>query len=227
MTFACRPEHWGIIPEPYPAAQLLPDWYKKLKQRVHPFGTKDSTVKRCAPFLDALSAGFIIPLAADVEIFCEGDKITTSARIEEKVIGFHDQFQVGEDMPQPLKFSNFWQIQVPRGWSVLFVPPLNRPDSRFECFSGIVECDKYTNLIHFPFTLKEKAFSGIIEQGTPLVQAIPFKRKAVKATSRVMTEGEVRELHRWSAKLNAHSSHYRDYIWKKESKCPFRRLFGL
>ena len=55
------------FPAPYPASRNIPDWYKKLLVEVStPDEPANRTIKRCAPFLDALSCGYIIPLTADI-----------------------------------------------------------------------------------------------------------------------------------------------------------------
>ena len=57
----------GVIPEPYPSRKLIPDWYKKLSNYTeNEEGMEIPTLKRCPPFLDAMSSGWIIPLAADI-----------------------------------------------------------------------------------------------------------------------------------------------------------------
>jgi hypothetical protein len=228
IEFVTHEKNRGIIPEPYPAVQYLQDWYKKLPHRVGDKGLHKGTVKRCAPFLEAMSLGYIIPLAGDVEIVMsnEGASVKTKSEFYSKIIGLHSGFQLGEDHPSApspaLKFSNFWAIRVPRGWSVLFVPPLNRPDKRFECVSGAVECDRYWNYINFPFVMNDLSFTGIIPQGTPMVQAIPFKRSGVETKLRVstMTPKEEQELDKTSRCIKAHESYYRDKVWRK---CPFSR----
>jgi hypothetical protein len=71
IEFLCAPQDKGVIAEPVPAREVMPDWFKRLpavdKSRV---STSDNglTVKRCMPFLDALMAGWILPLPATVRI---------------------------------------------------------------------------------------------------------------------------------------------------------------
>ena len=38
-----------------------------------------------------------------------------------------------------LKFVNPWVVKTPPGYSALFVPPLNRIETPFTFFSGVVE----------------------------------------------------------------------------------------
>lgn len=224
IEFLTDEENRGVIPEPYPAVKHQQDWYKNLPQNTASGGLHSGTVKRCAPFLESMSVGYIIPLAADVDISIEAtdledSTVNTSTDFYQSIIGHHSSDQLGKDHPsQPspiMKFSNYWAIKVPRGWSVLFVPPLNRPDPRFECFSGVVECDRYWNYVNFPFFMKDRLFKGTIKQGTPLVQAIPFKRG--KTTHRVasLSKKDSARLEKTKRCLSACISHYRDKIWRK------------
>ena len=79
IEFLTHPKNHGLIPEPYPAVQFMPEWYRKLPQRSGDKGLHTGTVKRCAPFLESLGLGYIIPLAGDVELVMseEGAKVRT------------------------------------------------------------------------------------------------------------------------------------------------------
>ena len=71
IEFLCRPEDHGVIAEPVPAVRVLPAWFKQLPgiDKADVTATDDGlTVKRCSPFLDALSTGWILPLAATVRL---------------------------------------------------------------------------------------------------------------------------------------------------------------
>jgi hypothetical protein len=135
----------------------------------------------------------------------------------------HLQWQVTSDkcpaphLPKPpIKFMNWWAINCPKGYSLLFVPPLNRPDPRFTCFSGMVDCDGYFEFINFPFVWNEPNFKGILPAGTPLMQVIPIKRDTLfsKNVCRAFNETELKALKGTRRKLQSHESHYRDNIWE-------------
>src|ERR671914_1067837 len=71
IEFLCRPEDKGVIAEPVPAKGVLPAWFRQLPgvDKSELSATNNGlTVKRCLPFLDAMSAGWIIPLAATVRL---------------------------------------------------------------------------------------------------------------------------------------------------------------
>ncbi len=65
-----------MIAEPVPARSVLPAWFRSLKGIDHDelSATNDGvTVKRCLPFLDAMSTGWIMPLAATVRLDVSDD----------------------------------------------------------------------------------------------------------------------------------------------------------
>jgi hypothetical protein len=196
VQFLCAPEDDGVIAPPVPAKGMLPDWFRKLPavdRGKH--GTDDTglTVKRCMPFLDAMTAGFILPLAATVrlEIKDEGRTVTAGWDFDKTMVSNHGAHQVTghPSLPTPpCKFHNYWSIRTPAGWSCLFVPPLNRSNPVFEPVAGIVDTDTYTAPIHFPFFARAADGLYELERGSPLVQVIPFRRDALALPFEVRAE---------------------------------------
>ena len=68
LTFRCPAELHGLLPPPVPAAHGLPDWFKAMPpQAFNAINDQvGDTVKRCPPFIDAMTSGFLIPLICDV-----------------------------------------------------------------------------------------------------------------------------------------------------------------
>lgn len=226
IEFLCAQEDVDVIPKPYPARKFIPDWFKALPPKLHD-GLEASTIKRCNPFLDAMSAGWIIPLAADVEFSSNEDMSGVSYKwsFYKSMVENHGMNQITtEKAPNPLapkppmKFMNYWAIKVPKGYSVLFVPPLNRPDPRFTCLSGFVDCDGYFEYVNFPFTFNQPNFQGIIPAGTPLIQVIPIKRADLQLKERIrgMNKDDENLLALTRRKRASHESHYRDRVWTKK-----------
>jgi hypothetical protein len=100
----------------------------------------------------------------------------------------------------------------------MIIPPLNRPDPRFQCLAGVVDCDGYFEYVNFPFTFNQPNFHGILPAGTPLVQVIPFKRSDLdlKAVTRQMKKPDLDLLALTRRKRMSHESHYRDNVWTKK-----------
>jgi hypothetical protein len=194
ISFLCQPEDSGIVAEPRPAKDAIPLWFRKIAPiDLEHIGARDNgiTVKRCMPFLDALTTGWIVPLAATVrmEIKDGGQTVDCGWEFDRTMVSNHSPHQVtghpNASRP-PCKFHNYWSIRTAPGWSCLFVPPLNRPNGVFETVAGIVDTDTYFAHIHFPFFPIGPDGVHIIEKGTPIVQVFPFQR------SNAAIEGEVR-----------------------------------
>lgn len=228
IEFLCYEEDYGIIPEPYPARKLMPEWFKALPPKVNRENKiENSTIKRCAPFLDAMTVGWIIPLVADVQFITNGDGSGVDYKwsFSRTMVENHSAAQISDGKiphPQtpkpPMKFLNWWAIKVPPEYSVLFVPPLNRQDPRFTCMSGFVDCDGYFEFINFPFFFNEPNYIGLVEAGTPLVQAIPIRRDALlsKEKIRKFERKDHEDLNRTRKLRSVHESVYRDKIWSRK-----------
>jgi hypothetical protein len=226
IEFLCEEDELGNIPSPYPSRKYMPEWYKALPMKMGT-GFDQSTLKRCPPFLDAMVTGWIIPLVADVYIESNEDcsHIKYDTAYPRPMIENHSQAQVTSDkcpaphLPKPpIKWMNYWAIKCPKGYSLLFTPPMNRTDPRFTCFSGIVECDGYFEYINFPFVWNEPNFKGIVPAGTPLMQVIPIKRNTLfkDFEARAFNENDYKDLRNTRHKRQSHESHYRDTIWERK-----------
>lgn len=219
IEFLCAPEDLGVIAAPVPAREALPDWFRRLApvDKNHLSTTDNAlTVKRCMPFLDALMAGWILPLAATVRIDIRdnGQTVDTGWDFDKTMVSNHHPYQVNGHPMQPrppCKFHNHWTIRTPKGWSCLFIPPMNQPNGVVEIAAGIVDTDEYTSLIHFPFFATAPDGLYTLEKGTPLVQVIPFRRNDLQlpGTVRAETADEAAERQRILRATSAGDGWYR------------------
>ena len=225
IEFTCASNDKGVIAEPVPAKSVLPDWFRRIPavdKTVLSATNNGLTIKRCMPFLDALSTGWILPLAATVRLEVRDGGCTVNAgwEFDREMVSNHGPFQVAgnprEGRP-PCKFHNYWNIQTPPGWSCLFVPPLNRPSIVFECLAGVVDTDTYASLIHFPFFATGGDGVHVVERGTPLVQVIPFRREdaALAGVVRAETRDE-----RTARKQIQRSTIAADGWYRKDARAP-------
>lgn len=231
IEFATKPEFYGAIPEPTPANKAMPDWYKSLSQYTDGGNERNelgaATVKRCAPFMEAMTLGWIIPLVGKAEITAKDGSVESSWDFPESLLSPHGMGQVGgENFPASdwpiLKWNNFWTMKLPEGYSALITSPMNRIEPRWQVFSGVVDLDNYYNFVNAPFMWTGGEYDGIIDEGTPLVQVIPFKRDSIisDATVNEMTEEEQQERARTEVELLSNESMYREERWtsKKGSR---------
>lgn len=196
IEFLCAPEDLGVIAAPVPAREAMPEWFRRLApvDKNHLSTTDNAlTVKRCMPFLDALMAGWILPLAATVRIDIRdnGQTVDTGWDFDKTMVSNHHAYQVNGHPMQPrppCKFHNHWTIRTPKGWSCLFIPPMNQPNGVIEIAAGIVDTDEYTSLINFPFFATAPDGLYTLEKGTPLVQVIPFRRDDLQLPGLVRAE---------------------------------------
>lgn len=231
-----------VIEKPFPASNNIPNWYKNMpayvndKKEVDNFGDPTATIKKCMPFLDAMTAGYHIPLPCDVWVTNNDGQIDFKWSIDDlEIVSIHKQDQynlypVPEGyIPVAFKWLNPWLVVTPKGHSCIFKHPTHYEDLPFQCLTGVVDTDKHPYEVNFVFFLK-KGFEGLIEKGTPIIQVIPFKR------------------YDYSAIYHSNYSKY-DIIWRKaktvffdrykrffrsikkyemqeKSKCPFHNFLG-
>jgi len=213
-------------PIPRPAKLSIPTWYKNqtlFLDSNNIMKTTDPaihTMKRCVPFLDSLTTGYLVELWCDILVkkdvngkanfVCRND----TPPIHERIIGTTLELPV----PAGHSFRRFtWEmpyhLQVPKSYSVLITHPLNRFDLPFTTLSAVVDADEVMYAGSIPFFLRDD-FEGIIEKGTPLYQVLPFKRENwdSKENETLIAKGQ----------LNAKSSFavlygwYKRQVWKKK-----------
>ena len=224
LTFRCPAELEGVIPPPVPAASSLPDWLKAMPpQAVNDLNLREEdTVKRCPPFLDAMTHGFLFPLICDLkiengEISWDNDALPPggSLAFARAPIAFHGPHQVsGTPLFEPdrflIKFHNLWTIHAPDGYAVLFTHPFNRFDLPFTTLTGLVDCDRYRDSwIHFPARWNDVNFSGVLPKGTPVAQCIPVKRGDWVAQTAPFTTDETQRVHDLTNALGREPGVYR------------------
>jgi hypothetical protein len=190
ITFRCPPELEPILPRPIPAVLGLPDWFKALPQKAfsETLGDDLFTIKKCPPVIDAMTFGFLMPLACDLkvangEFTWQRDLPAGIAPYSRSPIDFHDGCQVAgtpffDEDRFIIKFNNFWTIELPPGYSLLVTHPINRDDLPFSTLSGLVDADLYCDaFVHFPARWRDPNFNGTLPKGTPIAQCIPMKRE--------------------------------------------------
>ena len=223
VEFFCEERCKGIIPEPYSARKYMPEWYKRLNSKgINEDGFNFATLKRCPPFLDALCTGWIIPLAADVKFSVRdnGEGVSWESTFFLNMVETHGIGQIATHPKAPripLKILNHWIIRTSPGLSGLLTPPLNRPDDTLDLMSGIVETDKYFEIINFPGFLKADEGPVELKAGHPLMQVIPFKRGSPKeAAIKSLGKKEQKLLNKTRDTRSSYVSLYRDKLWEKK-----------
>jgi len=190
---------------PATAQSATPKWYKdadifakdlngeyyKAPKEMCPFpkeGTVDDygkipTWKACPAILDAFSTGYVLRTPCELTFFKNAEGII-DVKVESEQ--FKDFCTSRPPMPQfehprgyyEHHFAWFcdWGLELPEGYSALFMTPMNRFDLPFLNTTGIVDSDKVHLLGSFPFFIAE-GWEGAIPAGTPYLQILPFKRE--------------------------------------------------
>ncbi len=190
---------------PTPTQNEIPKWYKeadrfakmpngeyyKAPKEVCPFpkeGTTDDygkipTWKACPAIMDGFSTGYVLKTPCDITFFK-----TSTGSIDVKIDDVrHKDFCTRRlampqfEHPEGFYKDHFawyseWGIELPEGYSALFMTPMNRFDLPFMNTTGIVDSDKVHLLGTFPFFIA-KDWEGTVPAGTPYLQVLPFKRE--------------------------------------------------
>ena len=190
---------------PAPTQSVIPSWYKdadrfakmsngeyyKAPKELCPFpkeGTTDDygkvpTWKACPAIMDAFSTGYVFKTPCDL-VFVKNDQGIITVKNEDPM---HQDFCIPRspmpqfEHPQGYYKNHFawysdWGLELPEGYSALFMTPMNRFDLPFLNTTGVVDSDKVHLLGTFPFFIVD-GWEGTIPAGTPYLQVLPFKRE--------------------------------------------------
>jgi len=245
IEFLLHP-HWsGVAPEPEPAAKYLPSWYRELEMEfmsVNADGAPmpDRTLRRCMPFLDAMQMGYVLRLPSRVYVQATDNTVQFSwGSIRWGLVDKHDDRQFeGSNWGDfgIFKWVQPWFVKTPPGYSVAFLPLLNRhpydalyyPGAQsdsgeisktalFECLAGVVETDTYPAMVNFPFRWLRPNWSGWINQGEPLVQVFPFRREDWGMSIGEATQDDLKADYMVSVGAQATENYYKGQFRRRKS----------
>jgi hypothetical protein len=176
---------------PVPASKEIPRWYSVAdrfyksgnKYELDEEGYKYATFKSCHPFMDGMISGYLLKTPCDIEFYINEDGKISSKIKDRKYVNFcTDKYPMGQfHTPIGYHEEHFgwfidWGIVLPKGYSALYLTPVNRFDLPFLNTVGIIDNDVTHLSGNIPFFIV-KGWTGIIPQGTPYVQIFPFKRE--------------------------------------------------
>lgn len=216
------------IKKPEPTKNFIPQWYKNIKidqnASFDEFGSLTNlNVKHCSPFLDSITHGYTQSTWCDINIKNNGNgNIIYNSSISDifpQIIGHREKI-ISNDFSQWYENVEFfwtcqWIPKMPKGWSIMIVPPLNHFELPFTTSSGIIDSDTFFHAPsgQLPFYIK-KGFDGIIPLGTPMFQMIPIKRENWK--SKTIKFDENKMIKRKSEYAGFFIKAYKDLFWKKK-----------
>lgn len=214
----------GAIPEPVPAEQMAPDWFKAMRSKTDEKKAtpiNNSTIKMCPGIIDSFSYGYIMPAWCDLTMWWDEknqlqietawvDKSSISAVTEMQFPNFnlpknHRRVMIKLTMP--------WKVETDPGTSILVTHPKWRSDN-FALYEGIVDSDNYINDIHaiISFDPSEKVN---IKRGQPLVQIIPLIREDWRSEVKIWGDKESKKFNKQQNTLFSHGvCGYMKHFWR-------------
>lgn len=220
IKFTCSDKTYPLN-VPVPAKKMIPQWYKDGETFYVAKGSQESSagLKTCIPFLDILTAGYLLVTPFDIFV---GKKEDGSLSIEwnspDSWQDFINQrpYESGKTIPRPaghidahFVWTNRWGWKTPRGYSTIVTHPYNRFDLPFTTMSGFMDSDKVFINGNVPFFLRE-GFYGLIPEGTPYAQVIPIKRKHWKY---INSPENYDLVVKQSIKINSEKAYYKKRSW--------------
>lgn len=220
----------NIAPNPEPAIKNIPEWYKKQPSFINSDpsfkqGGYHSTVKKCQPMFDGISAGYILKCPIDIYIRKNGNSFSVEVpnswhELREWVVSGHPRIQVSE-MPintdayyeDILRIHPLWCVETPKGYSTMFLPLILGDLSPIMAVPATVDTDQFPSDGHLSFFLK-KDFEGIIKQGTPLIRVVPFQRESWEHSLEEFDKGYIHQ--KRLAVRSMFINGYRTKFWTKK-----------
>ena len=206
-----------------PSKSVIPEWYKKITT----IGVKEqinedtrTLLKMCMPFMDSLSIGYMITLPYDLYvknvdnspfiIWRDGVEQTPHWR---SMVANENIVPAGH-FPLEYVWNACVSIKIPKGYSMIATHPFNRHDLPFTTLTGIVEGDfAMASNGAIPFFIR-KGFEGLIPQGTPIIQLIPFLQQSWESHKK---DGLVEEgANNFKASKLVFSGWYKKKYWNRK-----------
>ena len=157
---------------PMPVSRFIPDWFSKaprfakdhngdyIKQLPGLSSAKEDdpsdfgkvpTWKACPALLDIMTTGYVYRTPCDVEFTIKNGRITADVK-NKKYKTMLDIRGPMPGFPTPHGYHDYhfawqgmWGVNVPEGYSIMYVHPINRFDLPFLSTNGIVDADKVGN----------------------------------------------------------------------------------
>lgn len=195
--------------------------------------------KSCPALLDVFLTGYYLLTPCDIEfkitennnhapLTISYDKKWQEIKYKDKTISvdFCVYRDKEEGLPSPDGYHDFtyaWRpnyfAQVPDGYTLLYIHPMNLPGMPFKTMSGFIDA---TNIFvgsgNIPFYIK-KNWEGIIPAGTPYAQIIPIKNETWKSEKiNYSSEELLDQLNKKDQEymIGHHLTKYKEIDWTKK-----------
>jgi len=224
----------GVFPKPESIQKHIPEWWKKQESYLNNDngvynGNMLLTVKKCQAVFDAMAAGYYLFCPMDLNIDATGERVKFEVandvmEFQKFLLAHHLKEQISE-YPIPPYFHNdvlrihpMWLAKTEPGYSSLFIAPIHADHIPIRAIPGLIDTDEYPSDGYLSFFV-EKGFKGVIKQGTPLLQVIPFKRDDWESE---INKDKDSDLANRASQLSVRSVFQNGYRLKKWSKKTFK-----
>lgn len=221
-----------VFPKPTSVQSNIPEWWKEQQsylnndQNVHN-GTMLLTVKKCQAVFDSMTFGYYMYCPADIYINSTGTKIDVQVtndvlNLQQHLLANHLKEQILK-YPIPdyfhqevLRIHPMWLVKTEEGYSSLFLAPMHGEKSPLRAIPGVIDTDQYPSDGYFSFFV-EKGFNGIIKQGTPIAQVIPFKREDWESSINKDKDSDLNNQIKQLSVRSVFQNGYRKKFWSKKT----------
>lgn len=221
-----------VFPEPVSVASAIPEWWKTQESHLNNDqgvyrGTMLLTVKKCQAIFDSMTFGYYLKCPTDISIDATGD--TLRVQLTSDIMGMQQHLvsnHLKEQMikypipdyfhPEVVRIHPMWLVKTEEGYSSLFVSPMHGEDSPIKAVPGVIDTDEYPSDGYLSFFVK-KGFKGIIKQGTPIIQVIPFKRDDWQSSINKDKDSDSKIKEKNLGVRSVFQNGYRMKFWKKKT----------
>jgi len=218
------------FPPPISAQETAPSWYKNQPSSFSKEGEdRDAnlTIKKCLPIFDAMTMGYLLLMPVDLYINTKNEEVEWHigeefSHIKDILISWHSSEQVSHYPSKSNIYTNnllrimpMWMTKTPEGYSTLFTSPIHQSNIPIKAVEAVIDTDKFLPVSRNVFFL-EKGFEGVIKQGTPIAQVIPFKRESWRMSLGVDHNAE-QVIDQRNRKNPFFPNGYRNIAWEKKN----------
>lgn len=188
LKFLTYNKYISSIPEIYPSANFMPDWYKGMSLKSigrKPSYIQNVSVKACPGISSCLKTGYIVPAWCDFFIDVTDTPYFESSLGTNFVTPFPNEivknlpFRDGHES-FILKFNSPWKLVSDKKFPLLVTSPFFNFIEKCQVYDGIIDVGSHISDIHFIVSVKNKITEW--KRGEPLLQLVPLSPENFKSS---------------------------------------------
>lgn len=232
----------GIIDPPTPISKANLKWWNSITKQYNeellgkgeepsPYVEKHrggGSAKACPAISDALVHGYVLYSGIDLYFDTTSDEVKAQRPLDvpmtdegQYLLYRNDPWQTNDILytpegfhPQTFKLDPMYGIRTESGYSVLITSIFYRDDLPWRFMDAIVDTDRFVAYDHISFWIK-KDFKGVVKQGTPMFQVIPFKREDFQME--IIPMDEFNHSHQANGVSSKFTQGYKKHFWQRKS----------